>query len=450
VFSIKNNAFMIQNLFLTRRFFMAFGAVILLFIVSYSFGWLMALAQTALVVVAGVVLADALLLFNKNTRLSATRKSPKLMSLGDANRIFLDIENRSIHRLSVNVVDEMPMQFQKRDFEMSLVMKADEARRTHYDLTPTERGAYHFGDINLFATSFLGLIERRFVSKAEQMTPVYPSVIQMKNYELKAFRQISHQTGIKKIRRLGHSYEFEQIKNYVAGDDFRTVNWKASSRRAVLMVNQYEDERSQQVYCVIDKSRVMRMPFGGLTLMDHAINATLVMSNIILKKKDKAGLLSFSDKIGSTLAADNSPNQLGKILNELYREKEGKGEASYELLYYAARQLIKGRSLLMLFTNFESQFALERVLPTLRLLNNLHLLVVVFFINTEIEDFAKGEAATTEDIFHQTIAQKYRDDKTQMVQKLRQYGIQSILTRPEDLNINTINKYLELKSRGLI
>jgi uncharacterized protein (DUF58 family) len=441
---------MIQNLFLTRRLFIAFGTVILLFIVSYSFGWLMAVAQTALVVIGGVVLADALLLFNKNTRLSATRKSPKLMSLGDENRIFLDIENRSIHRLTVNVVDEIPMQFQKRDFEMSLTMSADEARRTHYDLTPTERGAYHFGDINLFATSFLGLVERRFVSKAEQMTPVYPSVIQMKNYELKAFRQISHQTGIKKIRRLGHSYEFEQIKNYVAGDDFRTVNWKASSRRAVLMVNQYEDERSQQVYCVIDKSRVMRMPFGGLTLMDHAINATLVMSNIILKKKDKAGLLSFSDKIGSTLAADNSPNQLGKILNELYREKEGKGEASYELLYYAARQLIKGRSLLMLFTNFESQFALERVLPTLRLLNNMHLLVVVFFINTEIEDFAKGDAETTEDIFHKTIAQKYRDDKTQMVQKLRQYGIQSILTRPEDLNINTINKYLELKSRGLI
>ena len=441
---------MLKNLFLTRRFFVAFGIVIVLFIVSYSSGWLMAVAQTTLVVVCGIVLADVILLFNAKTRLSAVRRTPKLMSLGDANRIFLDIENRSFNALTVHIVDEIPMQFQKRDFDMSLKMAADEARRTYYDLTPTERGVYNFGDINLFATSFLGLIERRFVSTAAEAVPVYPSVIQMKNYELKAFRQISHQTGIKKIRRLGHSYEFEQIKNYVAGDDFRTINWKASSRRAVLMVNQYEDERSQQVYCVIDKSRVMRMPFGGLTLMDHSINAALVISNIILKKKDKAGLLSFSDKIGSTLAADNSPNQLGKILNELYREKEGKGEASYELLYYAARNLIKGRSLLLLFTNFESQFALERVLPTLRLLNNLHLLVVVFFVNTEIEDFAKGEAATTEDIFHQTIAQKFRDDKTQMVQKLRQYGIQTILTRPEDLNINTINKYLELKSRGLI
>jgi uncharacterized protein (DUF58 family) len=441
---------MFKNLFLTRRFFIAFGGVILLFIISYSFGWLMAVAQTALVVVSGVVLADFFLLFNKKTLISASRRSPKLLSLGDANRLFLDVENRSAHRLSLTVVDEIPMQFQKRDFELSLELSPNEARRTHYDLTPTERGAYNFGNINLFATSFLGLVERRFVSKADEMIPVYPSVIQMKNFELKAFRQIAHQTGIKKIRRLGHSYEFEQIKNYVAGDDFRTINWKAASRRATLMVNQYEDERSQQVYCVIDKSRAMRLPFGGLTLMDHAINAALVMSNIVLKKKDKAGLLSFSDKIGSTLAADNSPNQLGKILNELYREKEGKGEASYELLYYAARQLIKGRSLLLLFTNFESQFALERVLPTLRLLNNLHLLVVVFFVNTEIEELAKTEATTTEEIFQQTIAQKYRDDKTQMVQKLRQYGIQSILTRPEDLNINTINKYLELKSRGLI
>lgn len=441
---------MLKNLYLTRRFFIAYGGVIFLFVLSYSFDWLMPFAQTAFVVVCGVVLADIGLLFNKNADLSATRRTPKLMSLGDANRITLDISNRSNQGFTVRLIDEIPFQFQKRDFEMNLVLTANEARRTEYELTPTERGEYHFGKINLFAESFLGLIQRRFQSDVEKMVPVYPSVIQMKNMELKAFKQIAHQSGIKKIRRLGHSYEFEQIKNYVAGDDFRAINWKATSRHNGLMVNQYEDERSQQVYCIIDKSRVMKMPFGGLTLMDHSINAALVMSNIILQKKDKAGLLSFSDKLGSTLAADNSPNQLGRILHELYREKEGKGEASYELLYYAVHRLVRGRSLLLLFTNFESQFALERVLPTLRKINNMHVLVVVFFINTEIEEFAKQEAKTTEDIYHQTIAQKFRDEKTQMMQKLRQYGIQTILTRPEDLNINTINKYLELKSRGVI
>ena len=408
------------------------------------------MAQTALVIGIGATLADILLLFNKKTRLEGQRHLPKLLSLGDNNRIQVDISNYSNLRLNLTLIDEIPFQFQKRDFEMRLILRGGETRRTEYDLRPTERGEYIFGFINLFAETLLGLVQRRFQLKADSQVPVYPSVLQMKQFELKAFRQIAHESGIKKIRRLGHSYEFEQIKNYVAGDDFRSLNWKASSRRGTIMVNQYEDERSQQVYCVIDKSRVMRMPFDGLTLIDHAINTSLVMSNIILRKKDKAGLLTFSDKLGATLQADNSPNQLNRILHELYREKEGKGEASYELLYYAVRKLIKNRSLLLLFTNFESMFALERVLPTLRLVNNVHLLVIVFFVNTEIEDFTKKDAETTEEIYHQTIAKKYVNEKIQMMQKLRQHGIQTILTRPEDLSINTINKYLELKSRGFI
>ena len=104
----------------------------------------------------------------------------------------------------------------------------------------------------------------------------------------------------------------------------------------------------------------------------------------------------------------------------------------------------------MLYTNFESTYALERVLPILRRINNIHLLVVVFFENTEIKAFAREEVKTTEGIYYQTVAQKFIAEKVQMVQKLRQYGIQAVLTKPEELSMNTINKYLELKSRGLI
>jgi uncharacterized protein (DUF58 family) len=103
-----------------------------------------------------------------------------------------------------------------------------------------------------------------------------------------------------------------------------------------------------------------------------------------------------------------------------------------------------------LFTNFESLFAAERVLPILRRINNLHLLVVVFFENTEIMEYSEKEVNDVEGIYFQTIAQKFVSEKQQIVQKLRQYGIQAILTSPNELSINTINKYLELKSRGLI
>ncbi|MEM1321465.1 MAG: DUF58 domain-containing protein [Bacteroidota bacterium] len=424
--------------------------MIFLFVLSFPFSWLFPVAQTMLVLSLALVLLDGLLIYNSSRGIECERQLPKVLSLGDENTVQLHIRNRSSRGLQLNLIDELPPQLQDRDFQIDLFLEGNHEETREYKIKPNTRGDYAFGYINVFASTSLGLIERRARYGEADKIAVYPSIIQMKNFELRAFDRISTQNGIKKMRRLGHSYEFEQIKNYVRGDDYRSINWKASSRRAQLMVNQYEDERAQQVYCIIDKSRAMKMPFAGLSLMDYAINTSLVISNIVLQKHDRAGLLTFSDKIGTTIKADRKANQLNKILSTLYKEKERPLEANYELLYHSARKLIKGRSLLLLFTNFESSYALERVLPILRRINNLHLLVVVFFENTEIKDFVKSTVDTTEAIYLQTIAQQFISEKAQMVQKLRQYGIQAVLTKPEDLSMNTINKYLELKSRGLI
>ncbi|MFK7810234.1 MAG: DUF58 domain-containing protein [Saprospiraceae bacterium] len=439
-----------RNLYLTTRFFILFGGIVGFFIFSFPLSYLFPLAQTALVLAVILVLVDVMLLFNKSVSIKARRRLPKVLSLGDSSEIKIELHNQSKQKWKVQLIDELPVPFQKRDFDVRLELSADEEKEIIYEIRPLERGEYTFGKINMFIESRLGLVKRRLQHDHPMSISVYPSIVQMKKYELRAFDRVSYTQGIKKMRRLGHSYEFEQIKNYVRGDDIRSINWKASSRHAHLMVNQYEDERAQQIYCIIDKSRAMHMPFDGLSLMDYAINTTLVMSNIALQKHDRAGLLTFSDKIGNTIKAERKANQLNKILAALYKEKHRTNEANFELLYHSARKLIKGRSLLLLFTNFESQYALDRVLPILRRINNLHLLVVVFFENTEIKDFVKTKVTTTEDIYLQTIAQKYLSEKEQMVQKLRQYGVQAVLTSPADLSVNTINKYLELKARGLI
>lgn len=439
-----------KNLYLTNRFFWLFGATALLFVVSFWAPAAFPVVQGVFVLALALVVLDVVLLFNRKVELACERRLPKIFNLGGLNAVQLRVENRSRLPLSIVLVDELPFQFQIRDFEKRLLLKPGEEQTVRYELRPAERGEYTFGDVNAFLSSILGLVERRYIVPQEMSVPVYPSILQMKQLELRAFDRTTHHKGIKKIRRIGHSYEFEQIKNYVRGDDYRSINWKASSRRNTLMVNQYEDERAQQVYCIIDKSRAMRMPFEGLSLMDYAINTSLAISNIALQKYDRAGLITFSDKIGATIKADSKPTQLNKILMALYKEEERPLEANYELLYYAARKLINGRSLILLYTNFESSYALERVLPILRRINTFHLLVVVFFENTEIRDFVEARVETLEDIYHQTIARKFLTEKSQMVQKLQQYGIQAILTRPEDLSINTVNKYLELKSRGLI
>lgn len=437
-------------MYLTNRFFWLSGILIALFALAYPFWWLFPGALAAFVVALALVFGDMALLYLRRPKVLCKRELNTVFSLSDPNPVSMYVENQGNQYLHLSIADELPVQFQKRDYITQLGVPAGASRLLENKLTPYSRGVYQFGNINVFVTTRLGLVERRLIFQQPQEVDVYPSIIQMKRFELRAMQHIAHETGIKKMRRIGHSYEFEQIKNYVPGDDYRSINWKASSRRGSLMVNQYEDERSQQVYCIVDKSRAMKMPFEGLSLMDYAINTALAISNIILKKQDKAGLLTFSDVIGATIKADRDTSHLNRILEALYREKERPGESNYELLYEGVRRLIGARSLLLLFTNFESSYALERALPTLRRLNGQHLLVVIFFENTEIRKLASEPVTTTADIYRQTVARQFLQEKREMVNKLRQYGIQAVLTKPQDLTLNTINKYLELKSRGLI
>lgn len=439
-----------RGLGLTLRFFLAGTGVACVYILGFPYPVLINIGHGLLLVLFLSALVDALLLFNMNRTIRGERSVPKLFSLGDPNTVRLNLTNGFPIPLEVEVYDELPKQFQEREFKMAFRMSPGEERTLNYDVTPKKRGEFLFGNINVIAHTMLGLVSRRHIVGMPQMVPTYPSVIQMKKYELLAFAKTATMEGIKKVRRLGHSYEFEQIKTYVQGDDVRSINWKATSRRSQLMVNQYEDERSQQVYTIIDKSRSMYMPFNGLSLLDYAINTSLVISNIALKKHDKVGLISYSNRIGSTVKAEKSQLQLKKILAALYNEKEQNLEANYDLLYRATKNVIKSRSLVFVYLNFESVYAMERALPVLQKINKQHLLVCMVFENTELLSFTRKSAEFIQDIYTQTIAEKLIHEKKHMVSKMRKYGIQTILTRPEDLSINTVNKYLELKKTGQI
>jgi uncharacterized protein (DUF58 family) len=441
---------LLQSFYLHKRFFLYWSGVVILFCLAYAFPFLFVVAQIALMVLLGLVFLDIFMLFMLRKGVDAQRHLLQQLSLGDENYIRLRISNLYKMPVSLRVIDELPYQLQIRDFEVKLNLAPFETREIQYSIQPEERGKYEFYDVNLYASSILKLIERRVIIPARVVVKVYPSVLQMRKYELQVFSKTAIFQGIKKVRRIGNNNEFEQIRNYVQGDDIRTINWKATSRQNDLMVNQYQEERAQQVYCIIDKGRAMRMPFEQLSLLDYAINSTLTLSNIILRKGDKAGVITFSDKIGTQLYAESKTGQLRKIMDVLYHQKTQFMEANFERLYYSVKTFIKGRSMLLLFTNFESMYALERNLPLLRKLNQQHLLVVVFFQNTELEKAAHQEAKNVKDVYFKSIAQKMAIEKKLIVQELQKYGIQSILTKPQDLSVNTINKYLEIKSKGMI
>lgn len=375
----------------------------------------------------------------------------ELLSLGDENHIKIELKNLYPFFLNIEILDEIPFQFQERNFVIKANLSPGETKVLTYNLKPNSRGEYAFGKMNVFVSFRFSFAMRRFQIDCAHLVKVYPSLIQMKLFQLKVLTRISRLEGAKKLRRLGQSYEFEQIRNYVEGDDFRHINWKATSRGAGgLKMNQFEDEKSQPVYSLIDKSRNMKMPFNGLTLLDYAINSSLVISNTALLKSDKAGLITFSERIETGIKAENQPGHLSKILHALYRENQGQFEANYELLYQYINASIKQRSLLFLYTNFETTHSLIPILPILQRLNKRHVLVIVMFQNSEIIELSKNSPETLEGIYNGVIAEKFIYQKSLIARELKNYGIKTILTRPEDLTINTVNKYLEIKSLGLI
>ncbi len=440
----------IKSLYLNHLLFQVFAAIVILFVLGFFFPFFLAVAKPLLWLFVLWFIVDLLMLYNAPAQaISANRVVPERLSNGDENTIRLYILNNYKFQISIRIIDEIPFQFQVRDFEINEKLESGREKTFLYKLKPNERGEYNFGALNIYVTSFFGLTSRKFTFDKNAYVPVYPSFMQMRKYEIMAISNRLTEVGVKKIRRLANNNEFEQIKNYTKDDDFRTINWKATARRNQLMVNQFQDEKSQQVYSLIDMGRNMKMPFDGMTLLDYAINASLVISNIAMLKHDKAGFLTYSNKIHSLLPAERSKKQVMNIMELLYKQQTNYKEADFELVYSIIHRKIKHRSLLILYTNFEGISSMRKQLKYLSKLAKNHVLIVVFFDNTEINKLLSQSTATLEQVYIKTIAEKFRYEKRLIVKELQQHSIHSILTEPQNLSINTINKYLELKARGL-
>lgn len=438
---------MIKSFYLNKVVYYIAGLAAVLFALSYLIPALYTAGELLLVFLLVAILFDVVLVFTKRNAVEAERELTERFSIGDANTVRIQLISHYPFQVKASIIDELPAQFQERNWIRKVLLNGEQLFTLEYQLRPESRGEYIFHDINVFVHAPLRLIRRRFIFSREQVVKVYPSYMQMRRYQLLAVSNRLQEAGVKKIRKIGHSMEFEQIKEYVRGDDYRTINWKATARKQDLMVNNYTDERSQQIYCLINKGRVMKMPFNGLTLLDYAINASLVLSNVALVRQDKAGLITFEKNLDTFLPADKKPTQMNQVLETLYKQKTEFLEADFEKLFSVIRNRITNRSLLVLFTNFESMESLQREMPALKRIAKYHLLLVVFFENTELKTVLDSKSHVLEDIYIKTIAEKFVYEKKLMVKELHKYGIPSILTSPEGLTVNTVNKYLELKTR---
>ncbi|MCK6602708.1 MAG: DUF58 domain-containing protein [Bacteroidetes bacterium] len=439
-----------KHLFLTSRFFLSLAALSAGYLAAFFLPGLLVLVHLLLAGLVLMTLADLVLVSRLTGAVSAVRKTPERLSLGDENEIRIQVRNSSDHTLRLTLLDELPAEFQVRTSRFRFGLPPRETHQVTYRVFPQKRGLYFWGDLITLVSGPAGLALKRIILTAAAGVPVYPSFLQMKKYELMAFSGRVADSGMRKVRRIGHSMEFEQVREYVTGDDIRTLNWKAAAKLNKLMVNQFQDEKSQAVYAVIDLGRTMKRSFNGISYLDYAINSSLAILNIALKKDDKAGLVTFSDQIYTFLGAEKKSGQIRKILSLLYNQATTFRESDFQLLVQTFRTRVSTRSLLLFFTNPETLPAMERMLPYLKVLSRIHVLVVIFFENTELDSLRQTPARDLHGIYRKSLAEMLDLNKKQMVLELKRHGIYPVLTTPDHLTTDTLSQYLELKSRGII
>lgn len=444
-------------MYLTKRFYIVVAAIVLGLVAGEWWPWCYTAGIAALWLLVAAVALDVVLLYHRRA-IVASRRMASRFSNGDDNEVTLSVASDYPFAVWLEVIDEIPHIFQRRDVLFGHRLAAHGACDIIYRLRPVKRGVYGFGHIRVFAATALGLVQRRYTLGSEQDVAVYPSYLMLNKYELLAMSDNLTELGIKRIRRVGNNTEFEQIKEYVEGDEYRAINWKASARRGQLMVNVYQDERSQQVFNVIDKGRVMQQAFklcddsdtsDRMTLLDYAINASLVLSYVATHKEDKAGIVTFAGDFGEYVPAERRASHMMVINEALYNLETDFDDSDFAALAVNIDRLIRRRSLLVLYTNFTSLDGMRRQLPYLRRMNMRHRLLVVFFDDVETAHYVSERPRDLRGYYTRVIAMRQLGLKRAIVAELRRNGIHSLLTSPSGLTINVINRYLEMKARHL-
>jgi uncharacterized protein (DUF58 family) len=438
-----------RNYYLTQRFFVLFFVIVAFFAIGFKFQFVHVVGQMLLFALFGLSFIDIVLMTFPLKAFEYERIVPEKLSNGDANELIIKVKSLYKFKVFVELLEDLPFQFEAFDYRRNFDLTYKELKQLTCVLQPKTRGLYDFGNAYILSKSKLGLIKKRHVVEMSQSSACYPSFLQLRKFEFLAISNKLVSYGLKKVRSVEQNTEFAQIKEYNSGDDYKYINWKASARNSSFYVNQYQAERSQSIYCIIDKGRSMEMPFNGQSLLDYAINSALVLSNVAIKKDDRAGVLSFSRSVEGFVKASSRSFTMSQIINELYKVETNYLESDFGKLYKFLNQEVKSRSLLVLFTNFETYNSYERQEKYIRAIAKKHLLLIVFFENEEVKNKMDVKPQVLHDYYENTISEQLIREKKNISKELKKYGIQSIVTKPENLTVNSINHYLKIRKQGL-
>lgn len=441
-------------LFLKKRFFIILFSIAAISACGLLTNALYTIALIGLLLFVCSLLVECVLLLL--LRIEGGRSISTKLDLGEENTVKLGFSiTRGIRKLrSVYVIDEIPAEFISEEDKHEMEVDQDGNFCCRYNFIPSCRGSFKLGRSLVFA-SFFGMIERRLILEENgQKVDVYPAFSRLREKDEQVRSKQMLTTGSHKRQQPANQTEFRDIREYVVGDDIRRVNWKATARTGNTMVNDYEDERSQHIISVIDCGSAMQRTFNNLTLQDHAINASLLVSYSALEKEsDCVGVCSFDRKGTIFLPPRAGKTQFKSIMQQLYALDAEYGESDIEQLCHLLDRNVKRRSLVFLYTDIPTMSVLNRKLQFFKRISTRNCLVVINCLDKELESASRLQVEghmknnAHSQYVESTLAKDMVNQKQFIADTLQQNGIYCLSVYPESLSFNVLQKYLELKSK---
>lgn len=382
------------------------------------------------------------------TALEINRLGEDKLSLFEREAIAFEVYNKGSLKLGIELKDEVPeFHFEAEGGLMKAELEPHSSKTLKYDVTPTKRGAFSFGSLHIRLRGRLGLCQKIFKLRMDREYRVYPNMKNLRKYRLGICNNRRYQQGQRNLRMLGRGTSFESLREYVHGDEYRRINWKATARGNKPIVNQYEPEKNQHVYLFLDIGRPMSYTIRGNRKLDMAVNTALVLSDLINQNGDQSALLLFNTKVEGMIMPGKGATHRNKIMETLYHIEGTRDTSNYDEAFFYFKKKERHRSIVFIFTDFDTVEEAEEMLRVLPVIAKNNIVVILLMENEGLKDLSHQGIKDKESIFTKGVAMDLLEERRRIIHTLNHRGILCVECPAEKLEYTAINKYISIKNR---
>ncbi|WPC44569.1 DUF58 domain-containing protein [Clostridium sp. JS66] len=398
-------------------------------------------------VCAGLLVADYFMSAEVES-IVIERCDEERLSIYEKESICFQVYNKNDYKIYIEIKDEIPdFHFYIENRIISGKIEPYEKKTFKYFIIPQKRGAFEFGNVHIKCEGKLKLCMKIFKINLCKEYKVYPNLKNLRKYKLNICNNRLLKQGQKNLRIIGKGTSFESLREYITGDEYRKINWKATARLNKPIVNTYEPEKNQHVHILIDTGKPMSYTVRGHRKLDMVINAAIVLSDVVNDGGDQSALLLFNTKVNKVVMPGKGVAHRNNILETLYHINSTNEISNYDDAFYYLKKKERHRSIIFIFTDFDTVEEAKNMIKMLPIISRNNIVIMMLIKNESVEKIGSQNVINEEDLFNKGVALELLNERSKIIKLLNRKGIFCIECTGESFEYAVVNKYIQVKNQ---